>query len=237
MNKPVYRHLADQKWRSYERKIVLQRITQMHVIPDVLPDIDPKVQLNISFKGKRVHHGERLPTKTSEHAPTLNMQVFDRGERLVTIVIVDSDVPNVEKDDFDHKCHGLYANVPVGPSTGTVAEAQLPREQVTLRWHPPSAQKGAPWHRLSVWILQHSEGKAIDAKAALASEVRDLFSLRDFVKQNHLTPVGVTMFRTSWDETTKEVMERNGIEGADVEFKKAPITPMPYKKKDGARYR
>lgn len=57
MGKPVYRHLARQKWEGYERKIVMQRITQMHVIPDVLPKIEPSVQVRVSFGRKRIAHG------------------------------------------------------------------------------------------------------------------------------------------------------------------------------------
>ncbi|KAF2102586.1 PEBP-like protein, partial [Rhizodiscina lignyota] len=237
MSKPVYRHLADQKWRSYEHKIVMQRITQMNVIPDVLPTIDPIVQLNISFKGKRVQHGERLNTDKTEHAPTLRMQAFDQGERLVTIAVVDSDVPNVEEDDFDHRCHALFTNVRVSPTSGVVDLGEVAQESTVMPWYPPHAQKGSPWHRLSVWILQQPEDVTIDKNALSEKYTRNTFTMRRLVSQFPLKPIGVTMFRTSWDETTKDVMERNGIEGADIEFKKAPITPMRYKKKDGARYR
>lgn len=59
MGKPVYRHLARRKWESYEKRIVLQRITQMSVVPDVLPTggVEPSVQLRLEFGGKRVPHG------------------------------------------------------------------------------------------------------------------------------------------------------------------------------------
>ena len=41
MAKPIYRFLADRKWREYKRKIMVQRITQMNVVPDVVPTCDP----------------------------------------------------------------------------------------------------------------------------------------------------------------------------------------------------
>ena len=43
MNKPIYRHLADLKWRSHSRQILMQRINQMDVVPDILPAVDPTV--------------------------------------------------------------------------------------------------------------------------------------------------------------------------------------------------
>ena len=150
---------------------------------------------------------------------------------------MDSDVPNIEEDGFDHRCHALYTNVPISPTTGVVDLGKLAEEHVAIPWYPPHAQKGSPWHRLSVWVLQQPERQVVDEKLITARWSRDTFTLRKLVAANKMEPVGVTLFRTSWDDTTKEVMERHGIEGAEVEYKKTSITPMRYKKKDGARFR
>lgn len=240
MNKPVYRHLADKKWRSYDRKVLDQRLTQLHVIPDVLPTIDPNVQVKLRFGKKKAHPGDCLPSNVTEHAPVIDMQVFNAGQRLVTIVIVDSDVPNIETDNFDHRCNGLYTNIPVAPTAGVIDLGKIQDEKtgVVLPWLPPHCQKGAPWHRLSVWILEQKDGAALDSEAVRKGVSRlGVFSLRDFVREKALKPVGVTLFRSAWDEWTAEIMGQHGIPGAGVEYKKAPIDPMPYKKKDGARYR
>lgn len=45
------------------------------------------------------------------------------------------------------------------------------------------------------------------------------------------------MFCTVWDEGTRGVMLQHGLKGANVEFRHAPPEKLPYKKKDGARYR
>lgn len=240
MNKPVYRHLADQKWRSYERKVVEQRFTQMFVIPDILPTFDPKVQVKLRFGKKTTQHGDRLDSNLTEQPPTIDIQVFNAGERLVTIAIVDSDVPNLKTDNFDHRCHGLYTNVAVSPAAGVVdlSTIQNSKTGVVMPWLPPHCQKGAPWHRMSVWILEQEGNKIVDSDAMHEAFPRaSPFRLRELLNQYPMKPVGATMFRSGWDEWTADVMKRHHIPGADVEFKKKPPTPMEYKKKDGERYR
>lgn len=240
MSKPVYRHLQDRRWRSYERKIVEQRLHQMHVIPDVLPTFNPIVQLNLRFLGKKFHHGDIVASNKSETPPNVLLQVFDAGERLVTIAIVDSDVPNVEKDGFDYRCHGLYTNIPISPTAGLVSLSKLQREDssnVVVPWLPPHCQKGAPYHRLSVWVLEQEESKILDAQAVRNWLKTKPFTLRAFSNKFRSQPVGGTMFRTVWDEWTVSVMEKHCIKAANIEYRKKPIEPMPYKKKDGERFR
>lgn len=238
MNRPIYRYLADKKWRSYKRLVLMQRVEQMDVTPDVLPAIDPTADVSIAFGRRNVQPGEFVDSRVSEIPAKLKVQVFDKGERMVTVVVVDSDVPAVEKDGFTYRCHFIASNIPISPTSTSVPLGRLSKEiQVSLPWLPPFAQKGSPYHRLSVFVLQQKEGQTIDVAAVREKFKRDGFKLRSFVDKYGLQPVGVNMFRTQWDEGTAGVMKRHGIEGADVEFKRKRIEPLPYKKKDGARYR
>lgn len=238
MAKPIYRMLADRKWREYKRKIIMQRLTQMHVIPDVLPTIDLKADVRMAFGRRNVQPGEFITSDVSENPATLKVQVFDRGERLVTVVVINSDVPNVEKDGFDYRCHYVAANIPISPTRGLVPFAKLSEEsQVVVPWLPPFVQKGSPYQRYSVFILQHQNNTPIDVAAIKKTTERDGFTLISFADKHKLTAVGAHMFRAKWDETTDEVMKRTGVEGVDIEFKAKKPEKLPYKKKDGARYR
>ena len=239
MNKPVCRHLADRKWRSYRRLLVMQRITQMHIIPDVLPHVDPVTDVTISFRGKTAHPGDFVPSTLSEEVPRLHIQCFDRGERLVTIAVVDPDVPVVEQDGFKHRCHFLIANVKISPISPVVQLGSLNESaQIIHPWLPPFAQKGSPYHRLAVFVFQQpsTEPLDMDVTKSKAAE-RDGFSLRAFATRHRLKPVGANLFRSQWDEGTAGVMQRAGVEGADIEFKRERIEPLPYKRKDGSRFR
>lgn len=54
--------------------------------------------------------------------------------------------------------------------------------------------------------------------------------------------VSAFVFRTVWDEGTDGVMEKFGVERGEaeevgIELKRKRVEPLPYKKKDGSRYR
>ncbi|USW53343.1 Putative phosphatidylethanolamine-binding protein [Septoria linicola] len=263
MDKPIYRHLADKKWRSYERHLLIQRITQMNVVPDVLPDIDPVVSTKLTFanpsnprKIRNVQHGEIVDSRISEHPPTLDIQSYERGEKLVTIAIVNPDVPNVENDAFDYRCHFLACNIPISPTQTTVDLSKLSeQDQVILPWLPAYAQSGLPYQRMTVFVLEQP-AKQDSADGTIETPVphrlnladikskrdgmfarREDFALRALKKDFELKPIGVDLFRTEWDEGTAGVMQRAGIVGSDVEFKRKRIEPLPYKRLKEERYR
>jgi large subunit ribosomal protein L35 len=116
MNKPIYRHLAHAQWCQYKRKVLVQRLTQMNAVPDVLPSIDPSVSTILRFGRKKVPHGDFVLSRISEVAPNLTIQPYDAGERLVSIAIVNPDVPDVEKDGFEYRCHFLASNIRLSPT-------------------------------------------------------------------------------------------------------------------------
>jgi large subunit ribosomal protein L35 len=237
MNKPVYRFLADRKWREYKRKVVLQRVTQMNVIPDVIPNFEPTASVAVAFDKHKVEPGVFVASATSEQAPTVDIQVFDKGPRLVTIVVVDSDIPNLETDAFDSRCLGIFANIEISPVNGRINLGELAQDQIVVPWFPPTAQKGSPYHRISVTVLQQANGTATNAQELEVASTREPFSLPYIRKKTGMQPVGITLFRTQWDENMAEVMERHNIPGAKVELRRKPAEKLPYKKKDGARYR
>lgn len=121
MSKPIYRYLADKQWRSYKRNVLMQRITQMSVVPDVLPTIDPTFSVALSFRQRAVQHGDFVDSRVSESPPHLRIQKYKKGEVLVTVAVVNADVPNVEKDGFDYRCHFLAGNVRLSPTDTSVS--------------------------------------------------------------------------------------------------------------------
>ena len=238
MNRPIYRHLADTQWRQYRRKVQLQRITQMHVVPDILPHIDPVAEVTLSFGRHKIQPGAFVDSRISAQPVRLNVQVFDKGPRLVSVVVIDPDVPSPETDGFHSRCHFLAVNILVTPAKTALPLRRFKEgdSQCILPWLPPFAQKGSPYHRLSIFVLQHRDGKPLDL-GRMKRLGREGFSMRAFTGQYNVLPVGVALFRSIWDEGTAGVMTKAGIEGANIEFLRKTPEKLPYKKKDGARYR
>ena len=231
MNKPIYRYLADRKWREYQRKIIVQRIEQLAIVPDVLPFFEPTADVRLAFRTRNVQPGEFIDSRVSEVPARLKVQVFDKGERLVTIVVIDSDVPVVDKDAFTSRCHYLAANIPLSPAETSLPLSKATQEQLVQPWLPPFAQKGSPYHRYSVFVLQQKPGKTLDTAYAKEHIQPDGFSMRSFVDRLNLTPIGMGIFRSLWDEGTAGVMQRHGIQGADIEFKRKKVVALKPKQK------
>ncbi|OAQ75908.1 ribosomal protein 35 [Purpureocillium lilacinum] len=246
MNKPIYRHYAEKKWRAYDRRLIAQRIKQFSIVPDLLPKLDPTADVQLFFRRAKVPPGAVVDSAVSEPAPRLRVQLFDRGERLVTVAVVDADVPDLAADAFSKRCHFLAANVPLSPTSASLPLARLrPQDQLALPWLPPAAQKGSPYHRLAVVLLEQTPGQPPLDVDKLRALPRDGFSLKSLRDRFALAPFGFTMFRSVWDDNTAAVMARHAIPGADVELRparvrslKPPVKPRGWEaKRQGPKYR
>lgn len=229
MNKPIYRFLADRKWREYQRKIIVQRIEQFGIVPDFLPHFEPSADVQLAFKNRTVQPGEYIDSRVSEVAPRLKVQVFNKGERLITVLVIDGDVPDAEKDGFGTRCHYIATDIPLSPTDTSVPLSKVTEQQLVLPWLPAFAQKGSPYHRLAVFVLEQQPDQAkIDPTKWTE---RDNFNLRSFVTKTKTKAIGFNMFRATWDDGTVGVMERAGIEGADIEFKRKRVIALKPKQK------
>jgi len=108
LNKPVYRFLANRKWREYRRPILMQRLTQLNVVPDVLPLLDPVVDVQLRFHGNDVQPGATVVSLQSQAPPTLKVLPFTKGEMLCTVVVVDSGMSNSSRL-FADRANKLFA--------------------------------------------------------------------------------------------------------------------------------
>ena len=238
MSKPVYRHLAERKWRSYKRLLTMQRISQFHIVPDILHKLEPTAEVGLGFGRKKEALGQIVPSQTSKTPGKLFIKLFNKGERLISVVLIDPDVPNFDTDGFEYRCHFLAANIPASPTVKVIPLDKLSQDsQVILPWLPPYAQKGSPNHRLAFFVLEHSKGDFIDITKARAFCERKNFKLRSFMDKFPLAPIGFDIFRTQWDSGMDDLMYEMGVEGIDSELRKKRVGPLPYKKKDGARFR
>lgn len=237
MTKPIYRYLSDRKWREYRRKILEQRIAQFKIVADVIPYCDPTVDIKIKFGRSNVQAGDFVDSAISENPCQLTIQSFEKEPKLVTIAVVDSDVPNLATDSFDSRCHFLATNIQLGPTAPHVDLAKLSTEQVLVPWMPPTAQKGSPYHRLSIVVLQQKNNVPVDREVAVKNINQNDFRVRALMTKHLLQPITATLFRTKWDESMAAVMKRAGIEGANMELKRVKVEPLPYKRRNPSTFR
>lgn len=58
MSKPVYRYMRQKQFEKEPKRKLMERLTQMNVIPDILPlDLNPSVQVNINLSEGTVEPG------------------------------------------------------------------------------------------------------------------------------------------------------------------------------------
>ncbi len=172
----------------------------------------------------------RLEQSIAEHGADgpechrLQHGAVGRGQR-------QSDVPIADRDNLASRCHYLATNIPIAPTQTSLPLGKATEAQLVIPWLPPFAQKGSPYHRYSVFVLQQNPEKPLKVEELKKRFERDGFNLRSFVSKTGVQPIGMSIFRSLWDEGTAGVMQRAGIEGADIEFKRKRVVALKPKQK------
>lgn len=214
---PVYRHLLKKKWEDYDLLILMQRLETLSVIPDTEPTLDPKVDVKLQFPGSEsqwVEPGTVLPCSVCTYYPHLVVQEFEKvpENTMYTVLIVDPDTPNLEKDSYQTTLHWALANVPLSLSNPVVdpeASTEL------MSYLPPVPEKNTGKHRYAVWVYRQDE--KIDPSTLEKDLItRDKFDIRRASKQLGLTAVGAHLWRSHFDITTESLREKYGLPAGRV---------------------
>ncbi|KAG6919469.1 hypothetical protein DXG01_005728 [Tephrocybe rancida] len=162
MSDPAHRHLVEQKWRKDgDLDLLMERLHQMHVVPDVLPDIRPMVDVHVTARTtapmrlatKKMHTtvvpGEYLLPEQTLKPPRVYANVFHEDTRLYTMLLVDPDVPDEANQSFRTYLHWLQPNVPLSASS----KGAIPLTDAHTPYVPPHPQNGTPYHRYVLLFL------------------------------------------------------------------------------------
>jgi large subunit ribosomal protein L35 len=123
--------------------------------------------------------------------------------------------------------HSLYwlltliprPNIPV--SSTSTSPISLSDEASSALWIPPHPQKGTPYHRYCVFLLEHPEPNKRVEIEPIDQEGRNSFILRDFVARWGFKPQtggGAHFWRSIWDPEVSEIYKK--IIGGKVSFLK-----------------
>ncbi|KAJ3751184.1 hypothetical protein DFH05DRAFT_1470299 [Lentinula detonsa] len=188
---PAHLHLAEQRWRGEGGlDILMERLHQMHVVPDLLSGIHPSLDLHVTvpyplnkqFKRSMKSGGKSIvgvepgsflsPTQTAR-APGLWAHAWHSDVRLYTMVMLDPDVPDQETRSFTTYVHWMKPNIPVS----AVAEPRAFISPALLNSHttyvPPHPQQGTPYHRYTILLLPQPP-KTIYSRNVEAKFFKDL---------------------------------------------------------------
>ncbi|KAF8624834.1 hypothetical protein AX15_005717 [Amanita polypyramis BW_CC] len=162
MTKPSHRHLLEQRWRKEgELDLLMERIHQMHVVPDVLPELHPSIDLHVtatalpqeirlrSNSDKEVKPGIFLIPQQTLKPPKLYANVFHTDTRLYTMLLVDPDVPDEESATFTTYLHWMKPNIPLSATH----RDRIPDLNAHTTYIPPHPQRGTSYHRYVILLL------------------------------------------------------------------------------------
>ncbi|RLV95962.1 54S ribosomal protein L35 mitochondrial [Spathaspora sp. JA1] len=232
-SQPVYRKALEQKWKDYDLMITMQRLEQLYVIPDTLPTLEPKCDVQIRFGHNTdsefsnwIVPGETLPAIAVSQPPTIKIQEFERvdGQNLYSVLLVNPDTPDLPANSFSTTLHYALANVPLDNIDNTIDPSKLLTkgdEYTVCDFEPLLPERNAPTQRACLWVFR--QAKPLDVK----SIAREHFDIRQFVKQHELIPVGAHVWRQDFDRSVNKVREMYGLGKGRVFHRVRGTEPLP----------
>ncbi|KAG8873024.1 hypothetical protein FRB97_007073 [Tulasnella sp. 331] len=193
LSNPVYRHLLEKSWRKDGRlDMLMERIHQMHVIPDVIPTIYPTVDLRVILDRKNwkasdttwfeAGPGEFLDPKRTRVRPRFQATVFHLEPRLYTLMTYLISRIKVSRRIYTCSSSYFYPHSTTGYAQATKYfvyrpnisldavsshQANISLDDAIASWIPPHPQNGTPYHRYVTLLLPQSSATTpieIDAR-------------------------------------------------------------------------
>ncbi|KAF8139756.1 phosphatidylethanolamine-binding protein [Boletus edulis] len=210
MAKAVDRYIIERRWRKEGAlDLLMERIHQMHVVPDVFPDLHPSFDLRVSFpvhqtkvaltppKYKFVEPGVYLLPEQTVDPPRLHKDVYHTDERLYTLIMVDPDIPDEANNTYQAFLHWLQPNISLSATSPSI----IRNINSHTKYIPPHPQKGTPYHRYTILLLpqrSHIDVPVVEMDKRLG------FPVREFMASYGLDPStggGAHMWRGEWNPT------------------------------------
>ncbi|KAJ1980892.1 mitochondrial 54S ribosomal protein YmL35 [Dimargaris xerosporica] len=203
---PVYHYLAQQQFRESYLPVLMQRVTQMHVVPDLLPAsaMQPEFHVHMRYPSLQESFmaGVKLEPKDTLDTPSVSAMPFHMEPRLYTLALIDPDHPCQETQRYTERCHWLKTNVIL-----SVTQHSADAGNTALEYLPPHPALGTKYHRYVLLLLEQAQaGQAPIDLSSLVNGQRT-FDTRALCTEHNLTPRGVTFFRAKYDESVASVYQ------------------------------
>jgi large subunit ribosomal protein L35 len=232
MDRPVMRHLAQNKWK---KEGGLDRLMQMGVVPDLVGEIRGSAPITFSTSHGEVEPGSVQLPSAFENPPSLNVQILDNSEALYTLLVVDADAPNYETQSYSQRLHYYKSDISLNHSTGEQDLFGSGIGKEVLGWESPLPPRGSGVHRYVFLLLRQSSSTP-------APTQREEFNVRSLIEQGAQI-TALSLFRSKWTKEENTYLEDTyrKVHGVEVPvFEKAPKElryGMPLNKKSMERER
>lgn len=216
-SQPVYRKFLQKKWIDHDLMVTMQRLEQLHVIPDTMPTLGPKVDVRVKFGhndeaefGDWVVPGTILPAFAVSQPPTIDIQQFETAPKssdLFTVVLVNPDTPDVARNTYKTTLNYGLRNVPLTFTDSTITPGKLLSNPLWIfkAYEPLVPEKNIPTLRACLWVFRQN-GELGDLKFDGAN-----FDIRAFADKNELTAVGAHVWRQAFDRSVAGVRAAYGL--------------------------
>jgi large subunit ribosomal protein L35 len=216
MSRPVFRHMAERKWKkSGGLDLIMGRVYQNKVVPDVLPDLAGTMPLTLRIAEGEVEPAIYLEPSKLETPPRITFQLFqhpsqpssfdDNPKALFTLLTLDPDVPDPEQQTFSERLMSLKTDIPLCVADAEVDLLTSAQGNEVFSWEPPAPPRGSKTHRYISILLRQSES----SQPTISS--RENFSLRRYLESANLNETavyGITLFRAEWTKEENEYIDR-----------------------------
>lgn len=200
--------MREQAWRQGGALTrLIERIQNMHILPDVVPNITPRVDLEVLFgsgpgigdhggKGGSVQSGVFLDPAMTLKAPSIRATAFHEDTRHYTLMLVDPDMPSEETQSFKTYVHWLVTDIPLSIHASSIPEGHA----AVLDYVPPHPPRGTPYHRYTTLLFEHG------SQTRITEANREPDSLAAFVAQHDLHLAGIHFWRAQWSQACKDTI-------------------------------
>lgn len=215
MSKAYYRYLSKKDFKQRRVEKLMERLTQMNVIPDIVPPFTPSVELVVDFPAddladkdsekavRPVIPGSYVRVGLSMGRPAIDVKIFEPQESLYSLMIVDPDVPDAATQRYKPYLHYLGRNLKLSATT-TPEQLNQQLDGGAVAYVPPHPAQGSDYHRYTVLLVK--QGSEFGAEVS-----RDGFNAREYVEQVQGEPVGAHMWRAVHDSDSSKVYAQLNI--------------------------
>lgn len=232
LSQPVYREYARKKWAEHDRMVTMQRMEQLHMIPDTLPTVEPTADIRVKFPHNTdaefalwVEPGTVLPGLAVAQPPTVQVRQFDDvdADALYTVVMVNPDTPDLAANSFLTTLHWGLANVALPDAQGVLGTKwQLNnQDKVFYDYVPLTPEKNAgDFQRACLWVWRQP------GKIDVGTVEGENFDIRQFEATHQLTAVGGHLWRQKYDRLVPALRQQYGLPEGRVFHRVRKAHPM-----------